>query len=1426
MLLRGSNTRGARGQSANRSRGSRGGRGSSRGASPSSSKWKSNSAIPTEPKALRDRSNEYFESRGSFCGRHPPSFYNNQYSKKATGPSSSVNHPNKFEQERLENAAKREQRGRGHNGVIANGRGNHPRGSKQVRFSNPAMQDESTPTGRSSSPSTSNPFKPDKPSTFSTHSSVPISNSFAAQLPTTDPFSNSSASNPFSSQTQAPASSNPFARPFPQSSSSTTTASVFGAPSTISSNPFVAAQDKANSSVGSSFGAPSGLFGLGSTIPTASTFKVENNDLLPALAPAKKLEIPQNTSPADSSASSIGMGNKITQLLQNEGIYAPSWPTSTPGDPKQKSAIEAFWQTSKKYRNRVRSSLIHAGFLDDPDKPKKLSEAIDFKGTCEEMCPEFEKITRIMEHDVREPEKDVGADGTLWPSPQKMIKALARSAAGQDAPLPMDVRSPAALRRTLDYLLHTVLGDEEGRLPNVHGFLWDRTRAIRRDFVFQSSMSSTELLDQVYCLERITRFHVIALHQMSMVDIEADDFSEQQEIEQLGKSLLSLIHAYEDCQAQGVVCENEPEFRAYYVLFNSHNTGILETVQDWGWRFWGGSEEIKIAVSLVETLQNTWDTRGPLNPHSATDIAQNAFSRFFSIVEDKSVSYPMACFAEIHFNNVRKSALKAIFATYRLQKPRTRDWTLEKLNAYLRFDAESDIVPFAEAYGLRFEDNDGQEYLSFESDETISDPFPPLKQRHSYSLVERKRGNYSLPEVIDNTVWDEGQVEEALENEPAEGVDDSEGLFVQDGSAQFNQATTAFQPQAPVNNKIDTSEQPTMNGSQPATAPESISKPISIFEQVSTSKPLPVNSFTLESANKPASDQINKGSQSSSFTSMRPEVNATPSILSIPPTKINGQPPSHFGFLQQPLMAPTQSSLIPSASGSLSATSVPKESSKPIFSLGSSATPPITVPPFNGSTFPSFNLGSYSTAAPTTSESPKQQSPLGDHSDKSSSQPFLSNTTAMKDSPFRLPKDKAPLSLAPLPPVTGTTQEVTPGSYTQNSSHIPSGLASQTTSMPLTKPNAALEHNSRLQRFSNWIAAGDGGIIDQFTEYAVGELLSNAMEIYEEEEALRIATEAEETARKQADEARYRYLATKYSRKWRTLAYQIWLKRKGKQARNARKDLANSLRASKATQAANIVEDFKASTTKIRRPSLESLLDSTGALDGVHNSSEKIGAIVHDGPRKSSRKQQMSKASPVSAGSTASTHKRGKSDNPFRRSILSDPSYLTGGSRIHLLSNYSAKDETRRRVSGVQTDYFRLKARGITTLPDGTPLASTVANQILRQKRSFDGAAKAPTPAPTGTQETPRSVSNHNDRRREGPRSSVERDEEIQALKSRAKAVMAQDETTSRNNPKRSFEADDEELFERAKRVREQMDEGAGWYREQVERHSASRSFS
>jgi len=66
-------------------------------------------------------------------------------------------------------------------------------------------------------------------------------------------------------------------------------------------------------------------------------------------------------------------------------------------------------------------------------------------------------------------------------------------------------------------------------------------------------------------------------------------------------------------------------------------------------------------------------------------------------------------------------------------------------------------------------------------------------------------------------------------------------------------------------------------------------------------------------------------------------------------------------------------------------------------------------------------------------------------------------------------------------------------------------------------------------------------------------------------------------------------------------------------------------------------------------------------------------------------------------------------------------------------------------------------------------------------------------------------------------------DDDVEALKARAKAAMS---WRKNSGQKRSFDDEDEELFARAKRIREQMEEGEDYYRMELERESGSRSAS
>ncbi|KAH7152354.1 SAC3/GANP/Nin1/mts3/eIF-3 p25 family-domain-containing protein [Dactylonectria estremocensis] len=499
-------------------------------------------------------------------------------------------------------------------------------------------------------------------------------------------------------------------------------------------------------------------------------------------------DINDTTSVPESHQSNNPHARKVFEQLRKDGISPPQWP-SQPGNPKNKTEVTKFREKYEAYRDKVRVSLTKAGLIDDPEKRKTLQDAISFKGICEEMCPEYEKITRINEMDVHQPEKN---PKTTFPNTQRMVKKLARSAAGQEAPLPMDVRSIAALRRTLDYLIDDLLQNDQN-LPIYHSFLWDRTRAIRRDFTFFSSLTSEEMKDQVYVLENIARFHVTALHLLSQEGKAPQDFVEQQELEQLGKALLSLRDLYDDCNEQSVVCANEAEFRAYYLVFHAFDPNIIETLQrQWKPNLWRDSDEVRTAVSLVEALQNTQHFHGPLNDAPSL-AASAAYHTYFRIIEDPKVSYTMACFAECHFPHLRRSILTTVKKALARPRESSKDVTTAVLNKFLRFDTIQQAIDFAELHNFEFgqceEDPSdlSRQYLILDNRKPL--PHHRLQHHFSQKLVEKKRGSRTLPDLIHQSVLEDPNAPKPLSNGSVE-----ESLFVSDTEAPITQAPSSTTP--------------------------------------------------------------------------------------------------------------------------------------------------------------------------------------------------------------------------------------------------------------------------------------------------------------------------------------------------------------------------------------------------------------------------------------------------------------------------------------------------------------------------------------------------------------------------------------------------------------------------------------------------------
>ena len=82
------------------------------------------------------------------------------------------------------------------------------------------------------------------------------------------------------------------------------------------------------------------------------------------------------------------------------------------------------------------------------------------------------------------------------------------------------------------------------------------------------------------------------------------------------------------------------------------------------------------------------------------------------------MSYLMACVAEIYFNHVRQTTIRAIWKAYcrapASQQHKNEEWTVEQLTDVLYLDDDEQTIKFCEGQDLQFAENaNGEMYLNW-----------------------------------------------------------------------------------------------------------------------------------------------------------------------------------------------------------------------------------------------------------------------------------------------------------------------------------------------------------------------------------------------------------------------------------------------------------------------------------------------------------------------------------------------------------------------------------------------------------------------------------------------------------------------------------------------------------------------------------------
>lgn len=361
-----------------------------------------------------------------------------------------------------------------------------------------------------------------------------------------------------------------------------------------------------------------------------------------------------------------------------------------------------------------------------------VAQGAKLVGTCMDMCPEYERVEREVQKEL---DRFEVVPGTQRADARLAVKIYRRPAAGRELPLPEEVRPPAVLQQTLDYLVHQLVPREpcDPHFAAVQPFLWNRTRAIRQDFIVQSESGAVAIA----CHERIARYHILCLHWKGGVGAEA--WSEQQELEQLRKTLRSLMEYYDDARAVGHTYATEPEFRAYNLLLHVRDPEALREV-----------ELLPAPVFLAPPLQwaltfrtmiqrsNLLEKRGQ---PSNTEATPNFFTRAFDAVRRPDVGYLMACLAENLFPTVRIGAVKTLARAY---LPQHHGLPLTYLTRILGMDSNQDTTVFLRTLNVEVDQDVAKinRALVLDEDKSMASPF-------SRTIVEAKRGQSTCQDIID-----------------------------------------------------------------------------------------------------------------------------------------------------------------------------------------------------------------------------------------------------------------------------------------------------------------------------------------------------------------------------------------------------------------------------------------------------------------------------------------------------------------------------------------------------------------------------------------------------------------------------------------------------------------------------------------------------
>ncbi|KAJ1562191.1 hypothetical protein HK096_001195, partial [Nowakowskiella sp. JEL0078] len=371
---------------------------------------------------------------------------------------------------------------------------------------------------------------------------------------------------------------------------------------------------------------------------------------------------------------------------------------------------------------------------------RSLKDAITFIGECLDMCPEYERFERELHKQLEIFEKIPDTD---FVDHGRAVKRYHRSAAGDPEQMPSDVRPPSVLLQTLSYLIIDIMGVHG--FDKTYNFLQNRLRSIRSDFQLQNFRG----IEAVNAFEIMVRYGIMALHRVCTTQ-ENVNMKLKQEIDQMNAALKTLIEMYTELGRQGFSFQNEPEFRAYFILVHIWSPQVAPQTE----------RETTPAVFFHPFVQHALAIQATVGarPHNKAGFIFQ-YARFFELVRDVRTTYLMAAVCETHFAYIRLSGLIAgTNAYYVFEGNKETMMEAEKLVELFGYDGVGEVMEDVEFMEIPVFVESGRTFVRLGKQVVDRKPVGlnlkgfkganlVLRQKLNYRIVESKRIDVDLSEV-------------------------------------------------------------------------------------------------------------------------------------------------------------------------------------------------------------------------------------------------------------------------------------------------------------------------------------------------------------------------------------------------------------------------------------------------------------------------------------------------------------------------------------------------------------------------------------------------------------------------------------------------------------------------------------------------------